>query len=135
MICDVVLLVCVIKLTPFTDANGHEGWSIGDKGQVVSQLAMLVEFAIMGTLVFFTDDPEELPVIVEAIVTALILFCIVFPIIYMLRLDKGHDMLPFLWRCGSNPQRSVSDQVNARDDVCINPVGDDGDDSDDNDNE
>ena len=83
-------LALIIVLKPFRDHEGHSGWTVGDKGQVVAQVAALLQYAMAGLCVAFGDD---MPVAVEGFVILVGLGAIVFPLIYMYRLDKGNDML------------------------------------------
>ena len=93
-ILNAAFLCLVIATTPFRDSDGHTGYAMGDKAQVVAQLGLLVECALAALCLASGGD---LPALLEGAVIALSLGAIVFPIIYMWRLSSGSDMLACLW--------------------------------------
>ena len=93
-ILNAAFLCLVIATKPFRDSDGHTGYAMGDKAQVVAQLGLLVECALAALCLASGGD---LPALLEGAVIVLSLGAIVFPIIYMWRLSGGSDMLACLW--------------------------------------
>ena len=87
---EVGFLLLVIVDKPFSDSEQHEGWTSGDKAQVVSQLCLLPQLALAGVWLALEDNGGMSQAVETAtvIVTSL---CIIFPLLYMWRLDRGHD--------------------------------------------
>ena len=83
-------LALIILIKPFRDHEGHSGWTVGDKGQAVAQVAAVLQYAMAALCIAFGSD---MPVAVEGFVTLVCLVAIVFPLVYMYQLDKGKDML------------------------------------------
>lgn len=83
-------LVVIIKQKPFRDAEGHAGWTAGDKAQVVAQASALLQYAMAALCLAFG---LEKPAAVDGFIIIVVLFAIVFPLIYMYKLDKGSDLL------------------------------------------
>jgi hypothetical protein len=83
-------LALIIVLKPFRDHEGHSGWTVGDKGQAVAQVAEVLQYAMAALCIAFGSD---MPVAVEGFVILVCLVAIVFPLVYMYQLDKGKDML------------------------------------------
>jgi hypothetical protein len=89
-------LFLVIATKPFRDSKGHTGWTVGDKAQVVAQIGLLVECAMVA-FCLTTSTSEGLPVLLEMVVVVTCLGAIIFPIIYMQGLGSGRDFLACLW--------------------------------------
>jgi hypothetical protein len=87
-------LALVIVAKPFRGTEGHTGWAAGDKSQAVAQLMLLVEFAMAALCLSFGGG---LPALAEGVVILVCLGSVVFPIVYMMLLGKGSDMLGCLW--------------------------------------
>ena len=87
-------LALVIVVKPFRGTDEQTGWAAGDKSQAVALAMLLVEFAMAALCVSFGGD---LPALTEGIVILVCLGAIVFPIVYMMMLEKGSDMLGCLW--------------------------------------
>jgi hypothetical protein len=108
-------LALVIVVKPFRDTEDHTGWTVGDKSQAVAQAMLLVEFAMAALCVSFGGD---LPALAEGIVILVCLGAIVFPIVYMMMLGKGSDMLGCLW------PEAVADGTGGGDVDFANPMHD-----------
>eukprot|EP01047_Picozoa_sp_COSAG01_P106340 COSAG01_NODE_35460_length_531_cov_1.224537_2_plen_78_part_01 len=54
LVCGFLVLVVVDK--PYADGKEHEGFTKGDKAQVVTQVAMLIELALAA---LWLHQPEE----------------------------------------------------------------------------
>ena len=87
-------LALVIAVKPFRDAEEHTGWTAGDKSQAVAQTMLLVQFAMAALCVSFGGD---LPALAEGVAIVVCLGSVFFPIVYMVMLGKGSDMLGCLW--------------------------------------
>jgi len=83
-------LALIILIKPFRDHEGHSGWTVGDKGQAVAQVAAVLQYAMAALCIEFGSD---MPVAVEGFVILVCLVAIVFPLVYMYQLDKGKDLL------------------------------------------
>ena len=83
-------LALIIVLKPLRDHEGHSGWTVGDKGQAVAQVAAVLQYAMAALCIEFGSD---MPVAVEGFVILSCLVAIVFPLVYMYQLDKGKDLL------------------------------------------
>jgi hypothetical protein len=99
-------LVLIIKQKPFRDAEGHAGWTVGDKAQVVAQASALLQYAMAALCLAFG---LEKPAAVEGFIIIVVLFAIVFPLIYMYKLDKGSDLLGCVFPSSSEADEDGSD--------------------------
>ena len=68
-------LYLVIATTPFRDSDGHTGYTMGDKAQVVAQLGLLVECALAALCLGFG---RELPPLYRGAVIVLSLGATLF---------------------------------------------------------
>jgi hypothetical protein len=88
-------LVAVDK--PFADSMGVDGWTSGDKAQVVSQIALIIEYIVAGICMAAADASNNVPVGIELLAIVVTLAAVLGPPAYMMQLSKGTDMLSFLW--------------------------------------
>lgn len=108
---NLAFLALVVVKKPFRDSEGHAGWAMGDKGQVVVQVAILAEYAMAALCMVFGSN---LPVPVEGFVILVCLIAVGFPVVYMCLLTMGSDMLGCLF---SSEAAAAADSDAAKDQV------------------